>query len=280
MVNVEHGPQDASLGGQACPRQPLAGDVAPPPQGQQPPHCGRETATASAPASGVPQRSRLPRPASTHPPTDRPTDRPTDPPQTPPSRTAPASRPPSGPRPSPAQPSSAQLSSAQLNPARPPRRGPAGCLAASATVALLAGQGTSSRFHAASGAAIFPGVGRRCAGQGGRPNAGGTMLAGVGGPDQVTPGRVGLLLSGAGPPAGRPGGGCPSWASLLGPRCLACLRPFPARHGSCAAGCLAPRRISSRASPATRGRGELRAARCRREREGPSRGPGQAPWHG
>lgn len=116
VVNVEHGPQDASLGGQACPRQPLAGDVAPPPQGRQPPHCGRETATASAPASGVPQRSRLPRPASTHPPTDRPTDRPTDPPQTPPSRTAPASRPPSGPRPSPAQPSPAQLSSTRPGP--------------------------------------------------------------------------------------------------------------------------------------------------------------------
>lgn len=41
MVDVEHGPQDASLGGQARPRQPLAGDVAPPPQRRQPPHCGK-----------------------------------------------------------------------------------------------------------------------------------------------------------------------------------------------------------------------------------------------
>lgn len=237
-----------------------AGGRRPPPQ--RPPQ-----ASPNGPAS----RGRR---ARTHRPTDRPTDRPAANAAVPHGARLPATL---GPAP---QPSPAQPSSAQLNPARPPRRGPAGCLATSATVALLAGQGTSSRFHAASGAAIFPGVGRRCAGQGGRPNAGGTMLAGVGGPDQVTPGRVGLLLSGAGPPAGRPGGGCPSWASLLGPRCLACLRPFPARHGSGAAGCLAPRRRSSRASPATRGRGELRAARCRREREGPSRGPGQAPWHG
>lgn len=117
MVNVEHGPQDASLGGQACPRQPLAGDVAPPPQGRQPPHCGRETATASAPASGVPQRSRLPRPASTHPPTDRPTDRPTRR-----KRRRPARRPPPGPprARAPAQPSPAQLSSAQPGPAPAP----------------------------------------------------------------------------------------------------------------------------------------------------------------
>lgn len=48
---------------------------------------------------------------------------------------------------------------------RQPSRGPAGCWAATATALLPAGHGTSTRFHAASGAAIFPYVGRCCAGR-------------------------------------------------------------------------------------------------------------------
>lgn len=81
----------------------------------------------------------------------------------------------------PRTPPSAPRARAAPSPARRPRRGPAGCWAARATVALLAGHGTSSRFHAASGAAIFPAVRAGLRRAGGRLDAGGTMLAGKGG---------------------------------------------------------------------------------------------------
>lgn len=140
---------------------------------------------------------------------------------------------------------------------------------------LLAGHGTSSRFHAASGAAIFPGAGRRRAGQEGAPTRARPCWQDEGGsragPNHLGGGRAAPSGSTSGPQAR--GGGAERRRRVRSPRGLQCLgagTPHPRAAG----------RKPPGSPPSLPPGGADAGGTAGRERESPAQRPGQAAWPG